>query len=119
MMENHDQQRHEVASRKQMHQEQIQKEHMEGKKAEAEEMDQQYAELVSIEENKELEAQKKKQQEQAEKDTMAMKLVEEFPDLDYQIAYNMLQERRWDFNSTQKVLKEQRDTMRKQEEKME
>ena len=68
------------------------------KKKEADEMDQQYAEKLSAEENARLEEQERAKQEIQRKDEQAFQLMSEFSHLEYETSYKLLEEKNWNFN---------------------
>jgi len=71
-------------------------------------MDQQYAELLSAEDNAKIEADKKKQEEIQRKDEQAFTLMNEFPHIEYSMAYKMLGDRNWNFQAVSNDLRAQR-----------
>ena len=56
----------------------------EKKKAEADKMDQEYAQMISVQEQEKLEKEKKVKEEQQEKDNKAYQVVAEFEHIEFQ-----------------------------------
>lgn len=88
-----------MAERKKKAQEQIQLKVEENLKKEAEKMDQEYALNLSEEENKKLELQQKAKQLQQERDDMAFKIITDFPSMEYQAAYSLLEQQNWNYQA--------------------
>ena len=82
-------------------------------------MDAEFAKMLSLEEQQSLTEAKKKQDEIQRRDDIALSIVQEYPHIDYQTAYTILQEKNWRKEQAIAELKQAKEIMDMKEKREE